>query len=82
MLRSAFDNATHFSVPEFATMLRYCVYDRDPRRFYALADLALAPVSFATDDGVLLQTRPHGPHPSLTLPYHAPATARYIHTLQ
>ena len=35
----------HHTVGDFASMLRYCVYDRDPRRFYPLTDLFFRLVS-------------------------------------
>lgn len=50
-LESAMARIEHNTIGNFASTLRYCVYDRDPRRFIPLSKLFFTPISLATDQG-------------------------------
>eukprot|EP00040_Diaphanoeca_grandis_P028219 m.163095 g.163095 ORF g.163095 m.163095 type:complete len:1879 (-) comp31279_c0_seq2:255-5891(-) len=51
VLRKALYEATHTTIGDYEAMLRFCVYDRDPKRFYPLMDMVFAPQSLAVDEG-------------------------------
>jgi proteasome activator subunit 4 len=50
-LESTLPRVEHHTIGNFSSMLRYCVYDRDPRRFYPLCELFFRPFSLAVDQG-------------------------------
>ena len=43
VLKVTFADVTHDSVRDWCSCIRYCVYDRDPRRFYQLTDMLFEP---------------------------------------
>jgi proteasome activator subunit 4 len=51
LLKSALYSATHMTIGDFTSMLRFYVYDRDPRRFYPVTDLIFEPQSLSVDEG-------------------------------
>eukprot|EP00038_Savillea_parva_P004886 m.144688 g.144688 ORF g.144688 m.144688 type:complete len:1888 (+) comp11603_c0_seq2:145-5808(+) len=50
-LESTLARIEHHTIGNFASMLRYCVYDRDPRRYYPLAGVFFKTFSLDRDNG-------------------------------
>mmetsp|Transcript_5329 Transcript_5329/g.16136 ORF Transcript_5329/g.16136 Transcript_5329/m.16136 type:complete len:1865 (+) Transcript_5329:117-5711(+) len=50
-LEEAASRVENHTISNFSSTLRYCVYDRDPRRFYPLTCLFFRPQDLETDQG-------------------------------